>query len=303
MVIAEPVRALEPADRAALGSLLARVAAHDGRSPLADGPCLELADGTGFTGLAVPGAGGLAAYAHVSGPRDGGWELTVVVDPDHRAAGLADRLVAAALDVVGRSGGGTVHWWVFAAGGADDARAARLGFGRGRVLEQQRVALPLPLPEAPTWPAGTTVRTFVVGRDEEAWVALNNASFADHPEQGGWDVATLRRREAEPWFSPEGFLLAEDADGLAGACWTKLHQEADGTVGEIYVVGVHPSRAGQGLGRALTVAGLQSLHERGAGVGMLYVDAANEPAIRLYRGLGFRCVRRDTAYTRDVGPS
>jgi len=114
----------------------------------------------------------------------------------------------------------------------------------------------------------------------------------------------LEQREQEPWFDPEGLLLAFDADGLAGSCWTKVHpprppQEPD-ALGEIYVIGADPSRHGRGLGRALTAAGLASLAERGITVGMLFVDAANVAAVGLYRALGFVTTRTDRAYERDV---
>ena len=303
MSSAAEVRPFTSTDGASLHALLRVIHAHDGCAPLGDGPLRELADDAGFAGFAVPGstAGLLAGYAHVSGPGPGGWELAVVVHPSVRDTDTADLLVGAALGHVASEGGGPVHWWVFSPTPNDDERAARHGFSVGRDLEQQRV--PLPLGEEPEWAPGIKVRTFVPGRDEAAWVVMNNAAFAGHPEQGGWDVATLARRELEPWFAPEGFLLAEDDDGLVGACWTKLHQEPEGAAGEIYVVAVHPSRGGQGLGRALTIAGLASMYERGAQTGLLYVDASNAAATKLYRSLGFVTTRVDRAYVRDVVPA
>jgi mycothiol synthase len=72
-------------------------------------------------------------------------------------------------------------------------------------------------------------------------------------------------------------------------------------VGEIYVIGVDPAHQGIGLGRALVAAGLESLHDRGATVGMLFVDAANTAAVALYEGLGFTTGRVDRAYQRAPG--
>ena len=57
---------------------------------------------------------------------------------------------------------------------------------------------------------------------------------------------------------------------------------------------------GRGLGRALTVAGLDHLHRRGIDVGMLFVDAGNTPAVGLYRALGFVTSRIDRAYGVDL---
>ena len=135
------------------------------------------------------------------------------------------------------------------------------------------------------WPSGITVRSFVPGEDDAAWLRVNNRAFDNHPDQGDWVEATLQRRLAEPWFDPAGFLLAFDAEGLAGFCWTKVHEgEPDGPLGEIYVIGVDPDRQGIGLGRALTVGGLEHLsRDRHCPTGMLYVDGANPPALGLYR--------------------
>jgi mycothiol synthase len=232
------------------------------------------------------------------------WAAGMVVHPDVRGSTEVEvALLQRAVEHVSREGGGLVVLWIFEPEPRDDEAAARAGFRHQRDLLQQRV--PLPLAEAPAWPPGVEVRSFVPGQDDDAWLAVNNRAFAGHPEQGGWVQATLERRMAEPWFDPKGFLLAFDADGLAGFCWTKVHPatEADPELGEIFVIGIDPSRQGSGLGRALVVAGLSSLAERGIRTGMLFVDGDNEAAIRLYESLGFTTHRRDRAYEREVAPA
>jgi mycothiol synthase len=242
-------------------------------------------------------------YAHVyrgdnlSPPH---WAVGVVVHPEYRGDDVQLALLDRSTAYIAGEGGGLVVLWIVQPEERDDGAAERAGFRHQRDLLQQRV--PLPLAEQPQWPPGVEVRPFVPGQDDAAWLEVNNRAFADHPEQGGWTEDTLRRRMAEPWFDPKGFLLAFDADGLAGFCWTKVHPATtnDPELGEIFVIGKDPARMGLGLGRPLVVAGLASLAERGVRTGMLFVDAASEKAVGLYASLGFTTSRVDRAYERTV---
>ncbi len=185
----------------------------------------------------------------------------------------------------------------------DDDELQTVGLQPDRDLYEMRV--PLPLAEQPKWPAGIDVRPFVPGRDEHAWLEVNNRAFANHAEQGGWIAETLERRMAEPWFDPTLFLLAFDGDGLAGFNWMKIHDAhgRDPRLGEIFVVGVDPRMQGSGLGRALAIAGLDAAQQRGIETGSLFCAADNARALRLYESLGFTVHRTDRAYESEVKSS
>jgi mycothiol synthase len=297
-------RHLDEHDRAAVEHLL-HVAEHaDGHASVDEHRWVDMAEGGrhSFAGLVAwePGHDHPVAYAQVSRGRAHSWSLDLAIDPHHRydARSIAPELLGAALDLIRDEGGGHVHLWVHQPTAAHDEIAASVGLARGRDLLQLRVALPLdePVPDL-------ALRPFVVGQDEDAWLAVNNRAFDWHPEQGGWTPDDLEAREREEWFDADGFLLHEDEGRLAGFCWTKVHppHEHGPALGEIYVIAVDPDFGGRGLGRSLVLAGLDHLHRvRGIDVGMLYVDAANEPARKLYAHLGFTTDHVDRAYTGDV---
>ena len=189
--------------------------------------------------------------------------------------------------------------WVRGATDADDERLAAEGYAPVRDVLQLRRPLPV---EGAAEREGALpgMRPFEPGRDDEAWLEVNNRAFAWHPEQGGWTLDDLRRRLAEPWVDLSGFLVHETDGHLDGFVWTKVHAETDPPLGEIFVIGVDPSAHGRGLGRTIVLAGLDHLAARGLRHGMLYTEATNEPALALYRKLGFEVHAVDRLYRRPA---
>jgi mycothiol synthase len=296
-------------DVTAVQGLLDAASAVDAHAALDEHAWLDLVQGgrEGFAGLVAweDGHDHPVGYAQVS--RGGGsWALEFVVDPHHRVPGntIGLDLVREATRVIASEGGGHVHMWVNQPRPEHEHIAAEVGLVPGRVLYQMR--RPLPLSDSLRTAKPIVTRPFRVGVDEESWLEVNNRAFQWHPEQGDWDRATLEQRESEPWFDPAGFLLHDDTDGrLDGFCWTKVHPNTDPPLGEIYVIAVDPARRNRtsGLGRQLVVAGLDYLQERGLTIGMLYVDASNSPAVKLYIDLGFVINHLDQAYVGDIAPA
>ncbi len=214
-----------------------------------------------------------------------GTELDLAVSPAARGHGRGASLGAMAL-----ADPGPLTAWSHGDHPAAAALAARWGFERTRELWVMRRPTGVPL-ETVEPPAGITIRGYD-DSDAAAVLAVNAAAFAGHPEQGALDADGLAERMAESWFDPAGLLLAYDEHGsLLGFHWTKQH---DAATGEVYVVGISPTAQGRGLGRVLTVAGLRHLAARAVAEVLLYVEADNTPARRLYERLGFTHAAADT---------
>ena len=242
--------------------------------------------------------GDLVGYAQVDTADGDGPVAELVVHPARRRHGFGRALVEAACTVAReRDPHGRLRIWAHGDHPSAGALALSFDFKRARVLLRLRRSLADEM-NPPRLPAGVSLRAFRPGVDDEAWLAVNARSFADHPEQGRWTRQDLTVRMDEPWFDPAGFLLAvEDGTGrLLGFHWTKVHPAADEPIGEVYVLGVDPSAHGRGLGKALTVAGLRHLRDRGLDQVMLYVDESNIAAVALYGRLGFTRWAADVQY-------
>jgi mycothiol synthase len=294
---------------AAVLKLVALATDADGVAPLSEHVMLHLrygGDGNARNVLLVAD-GEIAGYAHLD-PTDPveGPSGELVVHPAYRRQHNGLALAQALAEEAGPH---PLRLWAHGDLPAAGQLAAAAGFERVRALWQMRRSLQARL-DSPHLSEGITIRTFRTGHDEEEWTALNRRAFATHPEQGGWTREDLHLREQEPWFDPDGFFLAERDGKLVGFHWTKVHGQngreaghAHQAIGEVYVVGVDPAERGSGLGRALTLVGLNYLRSRGLSEVMLYVDETNTPAIRLYESLGFTHWHTDVMFAKLAATS
>lgn len=274
--------------------LAGQAAAIDGTAPLNESARLALTDprpsrvSHWLTGEPDEPAG----YAQLD-RRDGSVQLFVA--PAARGRGLGGRLAEA----VQRSGTARI-WWAF--GDLPGARvlAGRLGLQPVRGLLKMSLPMtgrdPAPIRQLP---GGLRLDHFRDG-DLAGLVRVNHAAFSHHPEQGGLTTADFTARMASDWYRDRDLLVARDAaGGLAGFHWTKLTSESGQPVGEVYVLAVAPGSAGRGVGGALLDAGIMHMQARGVLRIDLYVEAANDRVVELYRRSGFTTTHTDLVY----GPS
>ncbi len=295
---------LDEEHRLGVLDLISTATDHDGIPPIAEHVLLHLRHGGDKADSHIISCDGpkVIAYAHldltdeVEGP-----SVELVVHPAFRHHGHAQEI----LEFAKEKAGSRLRLWSH--GDSKDSRklASSNGFKRMRTVIQMRRSLVEALPQVNE---SIEVRTFLPGIDDEEWVALNNRIFIDHPDQGEWNLEDLRIRTREGWFDPSGFFVATENGKMIAFCWTKIHgghshsHSGEGEhhdhdpIGEIYIMGVDPEHAGKGLGKALALTALRYLRQNANFSAMLYVDSDNQPALALYKSLGFSEFGRDVMY-------
>jgi mycothiol synthase len=275
----------------------------DGTPPIAEHVLLHLRHGgdKSDSHLIIQENNQVIAYAHidatdlVAGP-----SVEAVVHPNHRGKGLGSLILKEAIKVCGDK---TRIW---SHGDLPAARAIAASLNLERLWSNLLMSKPLGgiQPVISKYP----IRKFIPDFDNQPFLSLNNKVFANYPDQGGWVEDDLMIRLNESWFDEKGFFVAEDKGELIGFCWTKIHgahthshsgeDEDHGheALGEIYVLAVNPDYKGQGVGRDLTITGLNYLKHQGLNNVMLYVGVENKPAFNLYKSLGFNEFGSDVMY-------
>jgi mycothiol synthase len=155
--------------------------------------------------------------------------------------------------------------------------------------------------QAPEWPEGISVRTFVRGADDEAVYEAQNDAFSDHFEHARWPYESWRQWAFGESFDPSTWFVAVDGDEIAGVCLCRAEAGPGGEVGWVNALGVRPRWRRRGIASALLLhafAEFRARGKRGAGLG---VDGLNTTgAVALYEGVGMHVARRFDQYRKPL---
>ncbi|MBW3657004.1 MAG: GNAT family N-acetyltransferase [Actinobacteria bacterium] len=238
----------------------------------------------GYAGVLLPTARGGVATGDLAVARD-----------RPPAGPVLSALLAGLEGLARRHGAAGLVVWIRRATAPDVACAAGEGFGIERRLGVLGRRLEGVEPVGP--PAGIEVRAYRPDIDDDAVVGVLASAYAGTPD-GGWTLERFRERRAYDWFRAEDLLVADAGDGdLRGLHWLKRRGSG---VGEVYNLAIAPDAQGGGLGAVLLTAGLAHLAAEGLGECLLWVDLANEQAVRLYAAHGFQTRWEDVALGRTL---
>ncbi len=142
------------------------------------------------------------------------------------------------------------------------------------------VALPVPVV-----PVGFHLRSGVTPAGYAAYQQLHRDVFE------GMSMSMVEHTTSA--YHPELDLIAIAPDGVwAAFCFCTLDQGADQQgdllIGDVGVMGVHPSFRRRGLGRALLLTAMQRTQRQGARLLALETENIASPPMQLYQALGFQ---------------
>jgi mycothiol synthase len=205
------------------------------------------------------------------------------VKPEYRHQGLAKKFLYHAERRAGELGISRLHMNIAEKNMAAQKALSQLGFTCVRRFLE--LSLDIKKIRMQSTPGFQHLR-----RGEEGEMTrIQNRSFA-----GSWGYNLNTVEEMTYYtgladFSHEDVILYREDGKVLGYCWTKISRDAEGKAerGRIFMIGVDPAYRGRGIGRQVLLAGLTHLKSEGVRVIDLTVDSENEPALALYRTVGF----------------
>jgi ribosomal protein S18 acetylase RimI-like enzyme len=222
---------------------------------------------------------------------DGVWELQGFVDPKSQRQGLGSALLRHLISQLKRMGARQLSYCVTAPHGPAAAFLRKHDFF---VEHEEQIMMLADLTHLPTpgllltdlqiYPRPAAIPTFC---------RLYSQSFAGLPWYQPYSPAEVE----DALDDPADLLFLINEGQPIGFVWIRHSSPGQG---EIEPIGVVQAYQGRGFGRALLLAGLGRLVERGVGQVKIGVWRSNEIAINLYEQFGFEPARMLTYLAYDL---
>jgi mycothiol synthase len=136
-----------------------------------------------------------------------------------------------------------------------------------------------------------TVRRFVEGEDEAAWLRVQNKAYQEYEDARPDTMEDMELSKKTPNFDSAGMFIAEldgNPVGVANAFVDKYRSEK---VGSLRVLGVVPECRRRGIGRHLLETAIESLRERGIEAIQGWTRDCGVACKSLLEGMGFALTR------------
>lgn len=135
------------------------------------------------------------------------------------------------------------------------------------------------------------IRPFKEGFDEEAFVSIFNAVYADYDDIRSMTLEEMKKMQESPSSSSDGMFIAEwngETAGMINAYVDKLREDEKGF---IQWLGVLPKFRGKGIAKKLVEKALESLRQRGMKVAEAAAQTDREACMHIFESFGFKQVR------------
>lgn len=253
--------------------------------------------------LAIPGAGNTAMLfvtggeMPIMGQSDGCGRISVGTEPSWLIEHRADVMLAAAMDIRDNKieacrGVKMLQALVDPAQTAVALSYIQAGFTKLARLGYYRREVPRKKGSAINWPPGVRIVSLDRLADGEAQLAraleTSYIDTQDCPALCGLREAAdvLESHKSVGMYDPALWWVVFTGDAPVGCILLSVCDDI-GSV-ELVYLGLGPQARGKGLGRGLLQHGLNELAERNARTLACAVDMANDPALKLYEGQGFK---------------
>jgi mycothiol synthase len=217
----------------------------------------------------------------------------VIVHPAARRRGLGRALLRELEAQAARREAGAIQGITHQSAMAGAAFCAQAAF---RVMVhdlRMRRSMELAIPST-VLPEAVTVRPYRGSDDDGPWAELANACFARDTV-----VVQLTAQSVAEMVDDPGFAMrAAERDGrMIGFCWVN---QRGPELGVLQGLGVDAHHRRSGVARALAIEALRILAAQACTRVELTTEVDNEPAIALYRSLGFSIFEEIITWRREL---